>query len=201
MEDLFEIRTLSEEQSIRLEQLSDLQEAREKVYHEFKIERNRGIIDYPHVTIEDLIRAPFESTSAPGPELVKEENTRVLENGSALAGYLFDNDREKPITSIEQIASVVDQSSAAVDQKGTFRVNINEKLPDVNEYAFFHPILVTGDNSVTAVKVSKKPSVAARLGKWLRSLHQHLPQEDPQDPLARQDLKRRMMEKNKAAAS
>ncbi|KAH3772505.1 hypothetical protein DPMN_173845 [Dreissena polymorpha] len=25
--------------------------------------------DYPHVTIEDLIRAPFESTSAPGPEL------------------------------------------------------------------------------------------------------------------------------------
>ncbi|KAH3874296.1 hypothetical protein DPMN_037538 [Dreissena polymorpha] len=32
-------------------------------------------------------------------------------------------------------------------------------------------------------------------------LHQHLPQEGPQDPLARQDLQRRIMEKNKASAS
>ncbi|KAH3875345.1 hypothetical protein DPMN_038608 [Dreissena polymorpha] len=83
--------------------------------------------DYPHVTIEDLIRAPFESTSAPGPELVKEENTRVLENGSALSGYLVDNDRENTITSLEPIASVVDQSPAAVDQKGTNCDNIIEK--------------------------------------------------------------------------
>ncbi|KAH3875361.1 hypothetical protein DPMN_038624 [Dreissena polymorpha] len=83
--------------------------------------------DYPHVTIEDLIRAPFESTSAPGPELVKEENTRVLENGSALSGYLVDNDRENTITSLEPIASVLDQTPAAVDQKGTNCENIIEK--------------------------------------------------------------------------
>ncbi|KAH3738080.1 hypothetical protein DPMN_044692 [Dreissena polymorpha] len=32
-------------------------------------------------------------------------------------------------------------------------------------------------------------------------LHQHLPQEDPQDQLARQDLQRIIMGKDKAAAS
>ncbi|KAH3776831.1 hypothetical protein DPMN_178264 [Dreissena polymorpha] len=35
--------------------------------------------------------------------------------------------RENPITSLEPIASVLDQSSAAVDQKGTNCGNINEK--------------------------------------------------------------------------
>ncbi|KAH3875401.1 hypothetical protein DPMN_038666 [Dreissena polymorpha] len=73
--------------------------------------------DYPHVTIEDLIRAPFERQSAPCPELVTDENTRVLENGSALAGYLVDNDRDNPIIPLETIASVVDQSSAAVNER------------------------------------------------------------------------------------
>ncbi|KAH3797809.1 hypothetical protein DPMN_151396 [Dreissena polymorpha] len=73
---------------------------------------------YPHVTIQEALGAPFESSYKSVSEKVK---------------Y---------------------QSSAAGNQRGNI----------------FDPILATGDNSMTAAKVSKKQSVAARMGKWLRRL-------------------------------
>ncbi|KAH3798356.1 hypothetical protein DPMN_151955 [Dreissena polymorpha] len=44
------------------------------------------------------------------------------------------------------------------------------QVTDVKESTIFDPILATGDNSMTAAKVSRKPSVAARIGNWLRRL-------------------------------
>ncbi|KAH3846075.1 hypothetical protein DPMN_088369 [Dreissena polymorpha] len=49
--------------------------------------------------------------------------------------------------------------------------------------------------------MEQRPGEHCHRHKENTGLHQHLPQEDPQDPLARQDLQQRIMEKNKPAAS
>ncbi|XP_052221227.1 uncharacterized protein LOC127837853 [Dreissena polymorpha] len=266
MEYLFEIKNLSEEPTIRLQQLRDMQakyaqEAREKIYHEIKIQKNRGItfneyvagfgfhnyytlciselerylitgkeytaptkfdhllpysglkIDdilvdtitharhsichvqsqppspvkhsseeptlsfealmlgyYPHVTIQEALRAPFEPVSEKVKYTQTKEKTRVSDNESTHAGYRTDDDREMFITALKTKFSTLIQSSAAGDQKGNTRRKVTDMVSDVKESAIFDPILATGDNSMTAAMANKKQSVAARIGKWLRRL-------------------------------
>ncbi|KAH3798204.1 hypothetical protein DPMN_151797 [Dreissena polymorpha] len=122
---LFAIRNLSIEPSIRIRQLQDLQaqyaqEARGKIYYEVQT-------------------PPFENTSVPVLKMVKctptEEEKRVLDNGSPLASYRIDDEKENSITAQGTMPSVVNQSYAAGDQKGTVRITITDKVSTV----FFIP--------------------------------------------------------------
>ena len=91
-----------------------------------------------------------ESTSVPVLELVKttptEEETGVIENGSPLAGYRANDDREKPFDPLGLIPPFVDQSSAAGDLKGIIRMQITDTVSTVCIANIFD-ILFTSTNA------------------------------------------------------
>ncbi|XP_052221815.1 uncharacterized protein LOC127838239 [Dreissena polymorpha] len=221
MKYLFEIKSLSEEPTIRLQQLRDLQakyaqEAREKIYHEIKIRKNRGITFNEYVAgfgfynYYSLCRSELERYLITGKEYTAPSkfDHHLPYSGLKIHDILVDtiphakhsichvqplppssvkHSSEEPalsfealmlgyyphVTIQEALRAPFESSykpSAAGDQKGNIRMKVTDMVTDVKESTIFDPILATGDNSMTAAKVSRKPSVAARIGNWLRRL-------------------------------